>query len=105
MIMDAITETGFGTDRMSMSPKTALNLSMTPMLGPHVMRGPFEAMRPDQLRSRAIPILLAVASRRVPGNYQPSLQRLGIKATVRYVDDVEYFNRLRDWDFDIVVAN
>jgi microcin C transport system substrate-binding protein len=37
--------------------------------------------------------------------YEVSLQRLGIKATVRYVDDVQYFNRLREWDFDIVVAN
>jgi microcin C transport system substrate-binding protein len=37
--------------------------------------------------------------------YEASLQRLGIKATVRYVDNVQYFNRLRDWDFDIVVAN
>ena len=37
--------------------------------------------------------------------YQPCLQRLGINVTVRYVDDVQYFNRLREWDFDIVVAN
>jgi microcin C transport system substrate-binding protein len=37
--------------------------------------------------------------------YQTYLQRLGINVTVRYVDDVQYFNRLREWDFDIVVAN
>ena len=37
--------------------------------------------------------------------YQPSLQRLGIKSVVRYVDDVQYFNRLREWDFDIIIAN
>jgi microcin C transport system substrate-binding protein len=37
--------------------------------------------------------------------YQPALQRLGINVTVRQVDDVQYVNRLRDWDFDIVVAN
>jgi microcin C transport system substrate-binding protein len=37
--------------------------------------------------------------------YQTCLQRLGINVTVRYVDDVQYFNRLREWDFDIVVAN
>src|SRR5260221_12648150 len=36
--------------------------------------------------------------------YQPALQRLGIKAVVRLVDDVQYTNRLRDWDFDIIVA-
>ena len=37
--------------------------------------------------------------------YQPSLQRLGIHSIVRYVDDVQYFNRLREWDFDIIIAN
>jgi microcin C transport system substrate-binding protein len=37
--------------------------------------------------------------------YQPLLQRLGINVTVRSVDDVQYVNRLRDWDFDIVIAN
>ena len=37
--------------------------------------------------------------------YQPALERLGIKATVRLVDDVQYVNRLRDREFDIVVAN
>ena len=36
--------------------------------------------------------------------YRPSLQRLGITADVRLVDDVQYINRLRDWDFDIIVA-
>ena len=36
--------------------------------------------------------------------YQPALQRLGINAVVRLVDDVQYTNRLRDGDFDIVVA-
>jgi hypothetical protein len=39
-----------GWPRMSIAPKTALNLSMAPMLGPHVMRRPFESMRPDRLR-------------------------------------------------------
>jgi microcin C transport system substrate-binding protein len=37
--------------------------------------------------------------------YQPLLQRLGIKVTVRNVDYVQYVNRLREWDFDIVFAN
>ena len=35
--------------------------------------------------------------------YQPSLQRLGIHSIVRYVDDAQYFNRLREWDFDIIL--
>jgi microcin C transport system substrate-binding protein len=37
--------------------------------------------------------------------YKPSLERLGIEVTVRTVDDAQYTNRERNWDFDIVVAN
>jgi hypothetical protein len=40
------------TDRMAMSPKTALNLSMVPMLGPHVIRRLSDTMRPDRFRRR-----------------------------------------------------
>ncbi len=36
--------------------------------------------------------------------YQPSLERLGITVTVRTVDDVQYQNRLRMRDFDVVIA-
>ena len=36
--------------------------------------------------------------------YKPALERLGIDVAVRLVDDAQYVNRLRDWDFDIVVA-
>ena len=36
--------------------------------------------------------------------YKPSLERLGIAVSVRLVDDVQYVNRLRDRDFDIVVS-
>jgi microcin C transport system substrate-binding protein len=36
--------------------------------------------------------------------YKPSLERLGIQMSVRYVDDAQYENRLRSWDYDIVVA-
>ncbi len=36
--------------------------------------------------------------------YQPSLDRLGIDMTVRTVDDAQYENRLRTWDFDIIAA-
>jgi microcin C transport system substrate-binding protein len=36
--------------------------------------------------------------------YQDSLERLGIDVTVRVVDDVQYVERLRHWDFDIVIA-
>jgi microcin C transport system substrate-binding protein len=33
------------------------------------------------------------------------LARLGIEVTVRIVDDVQYENRLRQWDFDAVVES
>ena len=36
--------------------------------------------------------------------YQPALERLGMLVTLRLVDDVQYQNRLRDRDFDIVVT-
>lgn len=34
--------------------------------------------------------------------YKPSLDRLGVTTTVRTVDPVQYENRLRDFDFDII---
>ena len=34
--------------------------------------------------------------------YKPSLERLGIGVTVRPVDEAQYENRLRSWDFDII---
>jgi microcin C transport system substrate-binding protein len=37
--------------------------------------------------------------------YQDSLARLGIDASVRTVDSVQYENRLRNFDFDIVVTS
>jgi microcin C transport system substrate-binding protein len=37
--------------------------------------------------------------------YKPSLERLGITVTVRTVDDPQYENRLRSWDFDMIVAS
>ncbi len=36
--------------------------------------------------------------------YKPSLERLGIEVTVRTVDDAQFENRLRQWDFDIITA-
>jgi microcin C transport system substrate-binding protein len=35
----------------------------------------------------------------------PSIERLGITVSVRTVDDPQYENRLRNWDFDIIVAS
>jgi microcin C transport system substrate-binding protein len=37
--------------------------------------------------------------------YKPSLQRIGINVNVRVVDAAQYENRLRQWDFDIIVTS
>ena len=37
--------------------------------------------------------------------YKPSLERLGIEMTLRNVDDAQYENRLRSWDYDMVVMS
>ena len=37
--------------------------------------------------------------------YKPSLERIGIGVSVRTVDAAQYENRLRQWDYDIVVTN
>lgn len=37
--------------------------------------------------------------------YKPSLERLGIGVTVRTVDDVQYENRLRQWDYDVITTS
>jgi microcin C transport system substrate-binding protein len=36
--------------------------------------------------------------------YKPALERLGITVTVRTVDEAQYINRLRSWDFDVITA-
>jgi microcin C transport system substrate-binding protein len=41
---------------------------------------------------------------RFVGFYKPSLERLGIDVSVRPVDEAQYENRLRQWDFDIITA-
>jgi microcin C transport system substrate-binding protein len=35
--------------------------------------------------------------------YKPSLERLGLTVSVRTVDETQYVNRLRGWDFDILI--
>jgi microcin C transport system substrate-binding protein len=37
--------------------------------------------------------------------FKPSLERLGIAVSVRTIDPAQYENRLREWDFDIVVSS
>jgi microcin C transport system substrate-binding protein len=34
--------------------------------------------------------------------YKPSLERLGMDVTVRTVDEAQFENRVRNWDFDII---
>src|SRR5262249_34043336 len=36
---------------------------------------------------------------------KPSLARLGIDLSLRIVDNVQYQNRMRSWDFDIAIAS
>jgi microcin C transport system substrate-binding protein len=37
--------------------------------------------------------------------FKPSLERLGIAVSVRTIDPAQYENRLRSWDFDVVVSS
>ena len=37
--------------------------------------------------------------------YKPSLDRLGVAVSVRTVDDSQYENRLRNWDYDVITAS
>jgi len=37
--------------------------------------------------------------------YKPSLERVGVTATVRTIDPTQYENRLRGWDFDIITMS
>jgi microcin C transport system substrate-binding protein len=37
--------------------------------------------------------------------YKPSLERVGMTVSTRVVDPAQYENRLRQWDFDIIVAS
>jgi microcin C transport system substrate-binding protein len=37
--------------------------------------------------------------------YKPSLERIGMAVNTRVVDSAQYENRLRQWDYDIVVAS
>jgi microcin C transport system substrate-binding protein len=37
--------------------------------------------------------------------YKPSLDRLGVTVSVRTVDDSQYENRLRNWDYDVITAS
>ncbi len=43
------------------------------------------------------------SSERIALFYKPSLERIGVTTSVRVVDDVQYENRLRNFDFDMII--
>ncbi|MEZ2144422.1 extracellular solute-binding protein [Bradyrhizobium sp. DN5] len=43
------------------------------------------------------------SSERIALFYKPSLERIGVNASVRTVDDAQYQNRLRSFDFDMII--
>jgi microcin C transport system substrate-binding protein len=43
------------------------------------------------------------SSERIALFYKPSLERLGVTTSIRIVDDAQYQNRLRSFDFDIII--
>ena len=82
--------------------------------GMRLMReGGYEVRDHKQVNSRtgevlAVEILSVTSdplgSERFINFYKPPLVRLGIDVTVRSVDDIQYENRLRNFDFDIIIA-
>jgi microcin C transport system substrate-binding protein len=44
----------------------------------------------------------APSSERIALFYKPSLERLGVNVSIRMVDDAQYENRLRNFDFDMI---
>jgi microcin C transport system substrate-binding protein len=43
------------------------------------------------------------SSERISLFYKPSLERIGVTASIRVVDDAQYQNRLRSFDFDMII--
>lgn len=43
------------------------------------------------------------SSERVALFYKPSLERIGVTASIRTVDDAQYQNRIRSFDFDMII--
>jgi microcin C transport system substrate-binding protein len=69
----------------------------------------FEAKDQKLVDSKGQPVSVEIlcrdqADERIALFYKPSLERLGINASVRTVDDVQYQNRLRSFDFDLTTV-
>src|SRR6202165_2104278 len=43
------------------------------------------------------------SSERIALFYKPSLERIGVTTSIRIVDDAQYENRLRSFDFDVII--
>jgi microcin C transport system substrate-binding protein len=43
------------------------------------------------------------SSERIALFYKPSLERIGVTTSIRVVDDAQYENRLRSFDFDVII--
>jgi microcin C transport system substrate-binding protein len=43
------------------------------------------------------------SSERIALFYKPSLERIGVTTSIRVVDDAQYQNRLRSFDFDVII--
>jgi microcin C transport system substrate-binding protein len=43
------------------------------------------------------------SSERIALFYKPSLERMGVTVSIRLIDDVQYQNRLRSFDFDMII--
>ena len=50
-------------------------------------------------------LLASPAFERVVSPYIRNLRRLGIRGTIRTVDQAQYVNRVRDFDFDVIVQS
>jgi microcin C transport system substrate-binding protein len=48
-------------------------------------------------------LLVSPAFERLVLRYQPSLERMGIAVSVRTIDTSQYENRMRTWDYDVIV--
>jgi microcin C transport system substrate-binding protein len=50
-------------------------------------------------------LITAPTFERVISFWKPLLERVGVEASIRIVDASQYENRLRNWDFDMIIAS
>ena len=49
-------------------------------------------------------LVASPSSERIALFYKPSLERIGVTTSIRIVDDAQYENRVRSFDFDIIIG-